>query len=108
MALEFEVEVFDPLDRFGLGDRQAVDQEQRRYQHLVEVERVAGRHPQIARRHPRGQRASRNDDRQDVAIAADKAAVIGAPADPLDRLGLARHCHHQIADLQFLDRLLAT
>jgi hypothetical protein len=66
VALEFEVEVLDPLDRLGLGDRQAVDEKPRRHQHLVEIERVAGRDPQVARRHAMAERAGGDHDRQHI------------------------------------------
>ena len=44
--------------------------------------------------------------RQDVAVARDEAALVAAPADPLDKRGLARLRDHEIADGQILDQHL--
>src|SRR6267154_2190778 len=60
-----------------------------------------------ARRDSRAERAGLDADRQDLPVAGDEPPVIGAPPDPTDRLRLARHRHHPVADLQRLDRHLA-
>ena len=52
-----------------------------------------------------GERAGGDDDRQDPALAADKAGIIAAPPDPFDRPQPAAR-RHPVADRQFLDRPL--
>ena len=100
---ELDVEIFDLFDFLGLDDARAVDQEPRRNQRAVDVERVLGRDPQIARRHPVGDRPGGDPDRQNLAVACDKAGVIGATTDPLNRPRLARQRHNLSADREVLD-----
>jgi hypothetical protein len=46
---EFEVEILEPLDHLCLGDGHAVDQELGWHQQSVNVQRVLGRDPKVAR-----------------------------------------------------------
>jgi hypothetical protein len=92
------VEIVDPFDRFSLDDARAVEDLTRRHQHAVDVERVLGRNPQIARRLAVGERPGLDPDRQHRAIAGDEAALIAAPPDPSNRLRFARQRHHLVAD----------
>jgi hypothetical protein len=107
MMIEFEMEVFEAVDCLDLPDRRAVDEKASGKEHAIDDQRMLGRHEQVARRHAVGQRAGFDADRQHVAIAGNEPTVIGASANPLDRLGLTRQCDDPVADREVLDRQLA-
>ena len=108
MAIELDVPVGDALDALRFHDARAVHQGLGRDEHVVDVERVIGRDPQVAGGDAVGDRPRLDTDRQDSGVGVCKAADEAARADPADRAGRAGGCHHPIADLQRLDSDLAT
>jgi hypothetical protein len=77
MPGELDVEIFDLFDFLRLDNARAVDQPAGRHQRAVEIERVLGRHPQIARRHPIGERPGRDADRQHRRVASPARKASG-------------------------------
>ena len=89
MAIQLDVEIFEPADAVQLHDRTPVDQIDGRHKNAVDVQRVLGRQKEIAARQIGADRAGGDPDRQNLAVA-NNAAGITAPPDPFDRLCLAR------------------
>ena len=105
VLVERKVIVVDRAGRLVPGDRAMVDQPLDRDQDAAEIEQVATRQVEFARRHAVGYGIAVDHDRPFRPVGAGDDAVPGA--DPADRLDDARQRHHPVAELERLDRHLA-
>ncbi len=107
VAVEFDVDVVDPVPAALLGDGVAVDQAAGGHQHAVDEHGVLGRDQQVAVRQPAAERAGAEADRLDGGIGGQEAPGVAAAADPADRAMRAGGGDEGVADGEAVDRALA-